>query len=77
MKKRILNSNIKKEKLQLDENTERMKDFFGREIERYQKRKAKLLANQRRIEETEKQHKRVEQELKKTQKQNEEYKKNY
>ena len=28
MKKRILNSNIKKEKLELAENSERMKDFL-------------------------------------------------
>lgn len=31
MKKRIANSNIKKEKLQLNEDTKRMKDFFQRE----------------------------------------------
>ena len=38
MKKRILNSNIQKEKLALDESTKRMRDFFGREIARYTKR---------------------------------------
>jgi hypothetical protein len=39
MKRRIQMSNIQKEKLQLDENTERMKQFFEREIKRYTKRK--------------------------------------
>jgi hypothetical protein len=39
MKRRIQTSNIQKEELQLDENTERMKQFFEREIKRYTKRK--------------------------------------
>lgn len=39
MKRRILTSNIQKEKLQPQENTERMRQFFEREIARYQKRK--------------------------------------
>jgi hypothetical protein len=43
MKKRILTSNIKKEKLQLNEHTDRMKEFFQREIERYKKRKQKIV----------------------------------
>ena len=38
MKKRILTSNIQKEKLALNESTQRMRDFFGREISRYTKR---------------------------------------
>ena len=32
MKKRITDSNIKKEKLQLNEDTKRMKEFFRRKI---------------------------------------------
>jgi hypothetical protein len=39
MKTRIETSNINKEKLELGEETERMKDFFEREIQRYKKRK--------------------------------------
>jgi hypothetical protein len=39
MKRRIETSNIQKEKLQLNENTERMKQFFEREMKRYTKRK--------------------------------------
>ncbi len=42
MKRRIQTSNIQKEKVQLDENTERMKKFFEREIKRYTKRKAAM-----------------------------------
>jgi hypothetical protein len=40
MKQRVLKSNIRKEKLALTENTQRMKEFFQREIDRYTKRKA-------------------------------------
>lgn len=39
MKQRILSSNIRKEKLALNENTERMRDFFEREIRRYNNRR--------------------------------------
>ena len=39
MKRRIMTSNIQKEKLQLDESTERMRQFFEREIKRYSTRK--------------------------------------
>jgi hypothetical protein len=39
MKRRIQTSNIRKHKLQLKENTERMTAFFNAEIRRYQKRK--------------------------------------
>jgi len=39
MKRRIQTSNIQKEKLQLDENTDRMKQFFIKEIKHYTKRK--------------------------------------
>jgi len=39
MKRRILGTNIKKEKLALNENSDRMKSSFEREIKRYQKRK--------------------------------------
>ena len=42
MKKRIQNSNIKKQKLKMDEDSQRMREFFQREIERYNKRKANL-----------------------------------
>ena len=38
MKRRIQTSNIRKEKLTLGEDTERMKNFFAREIARYSKR---------------------------------------
>jgi hypothetical protein len=39
MKRRIETTNIRKEKLALNENTERMTAFFKAEIQRYQKRK--------------------------------------
>ena len=39
MKRRIQTSNIQREKLELDEDTERMRQFFEREIMRYSKRK--------------------------------------
>jgi hypothetical protein len=39
MKRRIMTSNIQKEKLQLNESTDRMKQFFQREIKRYSTRK--------------------------------------
>jgi len=39
MKRRIRTSNIQKEKLTLDENTDRMRQFFEREVRRYTKRK--------------------------------------
>jgi hypothetical protein len=38
MKRRISNSNIRKEKLTLNENTERMTAFFKAEIRRYKNR---------------------------------------
>ena len=38
MKRRILTSKIHKEKLQLNESTERMKSFFERELKRYSHR---------------------------------------
>jgi len=41
MKRRIEKTLIKKEKLDLSEDTTRMKEFFKREIKRYQNRKAK------------------------------------
>ena len=49
MKKRILNSNIKKEKLELNEDSQRMTEFFQREIERYNKRKSKQNNNQQEL----------------------------
>jgi hypothetical protein len=39
MKRRVQTSNIQKEKLQLNRNTERPKQFFERDIKRYTKRK--------------------------------------
>jgi hypothetical protein len=51
MKRRIRTSNIQKEKLTLDEDTDRMRQFFEREVLRYTKRKdaqrlkAQTLAN--------------------------------
>ena len=39
MKRRIRTSNIQKEKLTLYENTDRMRQFFEREVLRYTKRK--------------------------------------
>jgi hypothetical protein len=39
MKRRILTSNIQREKLQLDEDSHNMRSFFEREIKRYTKRK--------------------------------------
>jgi hypothetical protein len=39
MKRRVQTSNIQKEKLQLNKNTERPKQFFERDIKRYTKRK--------------------------------------
>lgn len=39
MKRRIQTSNIQKEKLQLDEDSDRIRSFFEREIKRYTERK--------------------------------------
>jgi hypothetical protein len=46
MKRRIQTSNIQKEKLQLGENTERMTQFFEREVKRYTKRKEAMRLKQ-------------------------------
>ena len=46
MKNRILTSNIQKEKLQLNEDTDRMKDFFTREIQRFNNRKDNIKVKQ-------------------------------
>jgi hypothetical protein len=46
MKRRIQTSNIQKEKLQLNENTERMRQFFMREVRRYTKRKETMRLKQ-------------------------------
>ena len=45
MKHRILKSNIQKEKLTLNESTQRMKNFFERELARYKNRKESLKQN--------------------------------
>jgi hypothetical protein len=42
MKKRILNTKIKGNKLTLDENTALMREFFQRELKRYQTRRTNL-----------------------------------
>ena len=49
MKQRILKTNIKKERLALDENTDRMRDFFDREIRRYNNRKEATKLKQQEI----------------------------
>jgi flagellar biosynthesis component FlhA len=46
MRRRITTSNIKKEKLQLGETTDRMKQFFEREIKRYNTRKNNMKKKQ-------------------------------
>jgi hypothetical protein len=46
MRRRITTSNIKKEKLQLHESTVRMKQFFEREIKRYNTRKNNMKKKQ-------------------------------
>jgi len=43
MKKRILNTKIKGEKLELEENSTRMRQFFERETKRYENRKSNLI----------------------------------
>jgi hypothetical protein len=55
MKRRILNSNIQKEKLSLDEASVRMRQFFHREIERYTKRQQRVKEKQETVMLTEKQ----------------------
>ena len=67
MKKRIQSSNIKKEKLQLNEDTKRMRAFFQREIERHNKRKAKLNQKRQNIQNISKQLQNIQQQLQKTQ----------
>ena len=46
MKSRIVSSNIKKERLVLGESTERMKQFFEREVKRYEIRKQNMQKKQ-------------------------------
>ena len=65
MKKRILGSNIKKEKLQLDEDSKRMRDFFEREIQRHNKRKQTLNQRRQNLQHITKQLQEVQQKLKK------------
>ena len=50
MHRRILTSNIQKEKLQPGERTDRMRAFFEREIQRYTKRRTKAEAKQKEAE---------------------------
>ena len=50
MKRRILTSNIMKEKLTLNEKCHRMRQFFEREIARYTKRKAAMQEKQQKKE---------------------------
>jgi DNA repair exonuclease SbcCD ATPase subunit len=49
MKRRIQGSNIRREKLELKEDSKRMTDFFQREIQRHAKRKEKLKQKSERI----------------------------
>ena len=49
MKRRILTSNIQKEKLTLNESSDRMKSFFEREIIRYGNRKAAMKQKQQQL----------------------------
>ena len=72
MKKRILTTKIKGEKLELNENTDRMKEFFQREIRRHQNRQRNL-AKKLHDPETE----RLKQEVERLKKQLEEVKKLY
>ena len=46
MKRRVINGKIQNQKLQLTENTQRMRAFFEREIARYNKRKQYLARRQ-------------------------------
>ena len=69
MKRRILGTNIKKEKLQLDEDTQRMREFFAREIQRHNKRKQQLKQRQNKLYSITKQLQEVQQQL--TKKENE------
>ena len=46
MRNRILSSHIKKEKLELGESTQRMREFFEREIKRYSTRKENMKKKQ-------------------------------
>jgi serine phosphatase RsbU (regulator of sigma subunit) len=57
MKRRILSSNIQKEKLKLGESSHRMRQFFQREIQRYNNRKQK---QSRKLQEAEQLQKRLE-----------------
>ena len=50
MRNRILTSHIKKEKLEPGESTQRMKEFFQREIKRYSTRKENSKKKQDNIE---------------------------
>ena len=53
MRKRVLSGKIQNETLELDENTERMKQFFEREISRYNKRKDHLNQRNKKVNELE------------------------
>ena len=57
MKRRIMSSNIQKEKLRLGESSHRMKQFFKREIQRYNTRKQRQTAK---LDETEQLRKQLE-----------------
>jgi len=75
MKRRILTSNIKKEKLTLNENGERIKEFFEREISRYQRRQASLTAKKREIAQSQHTTKRLQTKLRYKEQECEQYKK--
>ena len=65
MKKRILKSNIRKQRLTLDEDSKRMREFFEREIQRHNKKRANLKHKQRTLQSITKQLQEVQQALSK------------
>ena len=67
MKRRIQTSNIKREKLKINEDSQRMREFFQREIKRHHKRKTKLKQRQQNIQNFSIQLKHVQTQLQRTQ----------
>ena len=63
MRNRIMKSSIQKEKLVLDENTQRMRDFFTREIARYVKRITGVNARKQVVQECESDVKKLQEEI--------------
>mgnify|MGYP003898664927 CR=1 FL=1 len=69
------NQIIKKQKLKLDEDSKRMREFFEREIERHNKKKANLKKKQRTLQAITKQLQEVQQALSKKEKELSDYQK--